>query len=156
MSWKESEVVDCPAPHGGVRARLEPVDSVTWGPAKADWTFCFYALSLDGQTIDGLFSRDVLWSEDGHRFAAVLCLNPVQGQGHWRYTKPDWQPQQALVILDLERQAIGRAAAQADCFYKPKTFEPDAIVYEKRKHFATGPVWEMEVAISAIENWRAL
>ena len=156
MSWKESEVVDCPAPRGGAQARLEPVDTVTWGPAKADWTFCFYALSLDGKALDGLYTRDFLWSEDGRRLAAVECLNPVQGSDFWNYTEPDWQPQQALMIVDLQRRTIGRAAAQADCFYKPKAFEPDAIVYEKRKHFAIGPVWEMEVALSAIEDWRAV
>lgn len=155
MSWKESAVIERPAPQGGAAARLEPVDTVTWGPGKAEWTFTFYALTLDGQALEGLFTSDLVWAEQGQQLAAVQCLNPVQGSDYWNYVDPDWQPQQALLVIDLERRAIGRAAAQADCFYKPTAFEPDSIVYEKRKHFALGPVWEMEVALSAIENWQA-
>lgn len=156
MSWMESEGLDSPAPRGGARARLEPLETVTWGPAKAEWTFCFHELSLDGQTLEGLFTRDILWAEDGQRLAAVKCLNPVRGEGPWHHVDPEWQPQQALLVVDLERRAIGHAAGQADCFYTPTAFESDALVYNKRKHFVLGPVWEMEVAISAIEDWRAL
>ena len=40
--------------------------------------------------------------------------------------------------------------------HKPSKFESEAIVYEKTKHFAVGPVREMEVAIDAITDWRPL
>ncbi|MCG8358258.1 MAG: hypothetical protein MI920_22050 [Kiloniellales bacterium] len=156
MSWKETDPIERPSPCGGRHARLEPRDTVTWGPGKAEWRFTFYRLVLDGRRVEGDFTQDLVWEDRGRWLAAVLCLNAVAGDSFWNYAPADWKPQQALVVVDPQGPSAGRAAFDPACFYKPLKFESEAIVYEKTKHFAVGPVWEMEVAIDAITDWRPL
>ena len=71
MTWKETGVIDVRTPDGQHAARLEPHDTLTWGPVKAEWTFTVYKLTLGDRQIDGLFTGDAVWDGDGRWFAAV-------------------------------------------------------------------------------------
>lgn len=156
MVWKETAVLDAPSPGGGPAARLQPFDSVTWGPAKAEWTFTAYRLWLGERCLDGLFTEDLRWDDAGRLLAAVRCTNFSAGEGFWCYTADDWRPQQELVVIDLEGERIGRAAFDPAFYYTPKAFEGAAVVYSKTKHQVVGPIWEIEVALDAISDWRPL
>ena len=154
MTWKETETIERPAPDGVHVARLEPLDSVTWGPAKAEWTYTVYRLSLDGRCLQGHFAHDLVWAEGAPLLASVRCTNFAPGEGHWSHVAADWRPREELVVIDLGRAAIGRAAFDPAYFYRPKGFEADVVVYDKRKHTVLGPVREVEVAVSAIADWQ--
>ena len=153
MSWKETAAIEVPSPNGRDTARLEPFDTLTWGPVKAEWRFTVYQLQLGQKRIDGLFAGDAVWDGDGRCLAAVQCLNYAPGDSYWNYAPTDWQPEQALMVIDSERSQIGRAAFDPKFGYRPLKFEGGALVYNKFEHGPLSPVLEMEVDTQAIKSW---
>ncbi len=153
MSWKETAVIEVPSPNGGDVARLEPVDTLTWGPIKAEWSFTVYRLKLGEKRIDGLYTGDAVWDAEGRYIAAVQCRNYAPGSSDWNYAPEDWQPELALMVIDPGRSQIGLAAHDPQFGYQPLKFEGTALVYNKSKHGPLSSVLEMEIDTQAIKSW---